>query len=114
MIWLVTKTNPYQPQPFLYLGLFYLIAFTLSFSFAAVIGFFLRRRFGVRELAALHFTVSVRQAALIAVTAVASLVLQSFRLFSWINMGLLLLALIFLEFFFITNQKNSSETNRHE
>jgi TRAP-type C4-dicarboxylate transport system permease large subunit len=73
----------------------------------ALLLYVFRQRFGVRELAHTHFTVSLRQGFLIGLCYIISLFLQSKGLFTWLNSIYLMVALIFLESFFIYNQRRS-------
>jgi hypothetical protein len=77
----------------------------LAFSLSVLIGFWLRRRLGQRELLQAHFNSSLRQGLWLAVLVTASATLQAYRLFTWINSLLLVLALLFLEFYFITRER---------
>jgi hypothetical protein len=107
MIYILNKLDPTVNAP-VSLGSFYLIAFLFVFSAMALLSFWIRRRFGTSELVVLHFRQSLRQGALTAILATCALILQSLRLFSLTNLGLIIAALLFLEFYFITNERKNS------
>lgn len=86
--------------------LFYTDFAILSYMVACLAGFYLRQRWGQREFRTKHFAVSARQAVWFMILLTASLYLLSHDLFSLVNSILLVLALIFLESFFIARQKN--------
>ncbi|HYE22228.1 MAG TPA: hypothetical protein VD998_01415 [Verrucomicrobiae bacterium] len=87
------------------IAIFYTLIFLISFCSATLIGFLLRRRFGVREFLTQHLRISIRQGLWLAILITCSFLLQSLRLFSWTNSLLLAGALIFLESFFLANDK---------
>jgi hypothetical protein len=75
--------------------------FLLIYCLAFCIGFFIRRRFGLRELAREQLIVSVREAILLAIVAVVSLILLPLGFFTLLNALLLVLSVIFLESYFL-------------
>jgi hypothetical protein len=95
-----STVNPY---------LFYGAAFLTGFFLTTLLGFWARRYFGQRELLQKHFYISLRQGVWFGVLVVVALILQSFRLFTWINSLLLILALLFLEFYFLALEKKSQQ-----
>lgn len=102
LAYVVVKVNP-ETHKIQSLGLFYPALFLFSSSTSALAMFGLRRKFGVREFLTQHFVVSTRQGIWIGLLVCLSFLLQSQRLLSWINTLLLVAALVFLEFFFLTN-----------
>ncbi|MGE5297911.1 MAG: hypothetical protein ACM3KM_01990 [Acidobacteriaceae bacterium] len=104
LIWMVAKSDPNE-NPWLNLSIFYAAVLCLSIGLLTIAGFFVRQKLGVREFAAVHLKTAARQSALAGILIVCSLILQSFRLFSWLNSLILLLALISLEFYFLFNER---------
>lgn len=95
--------NPYNSGP---LGL---IAFYVSLFFASVgtltlIGFYLRVWFSKNEVLFAHVNPSFRQAILLSIILVGSLVLQGFGLLTWWDGALFVLAIVLLEFYFISRK----------
>lgn len=88
--------------------LFYLDFAIFVFLLGSLLGYYLRKKFGQRELQLRHFRVSIRQAVWFSVLITTSLFLISNDLFSLTNTILLLLALIFLESFFVSRQNRSN------
>lgn len=84
------------------LSLFYALFLFFCFSVATLAGFYLRRRFGQRELVYDYLKTAARQGLLIGVLLTAVLIMQAHNLFSPINAFALVLALSFLEAYFIT------------
>jgi hypothetical protein len=107
LTYVLNRFDPHANAP-LALGSFYASSFLLVFSLMALLSFWVRRRFGTSELIALHFRQSLRQGILTAVLATCALVLQSLRLFSLVNLGLIIAALLFLEFYFISVERKNS------
>jgi hypothetical protein len=85
---------------FFYLSLFLSLAGTLS-----VLGLLLRMKFGKKEAVFKTVTTSFRQATMLGLLVIGSLFLKSKNLLTWWNIVFLILALIVLEFFFITFKK---------
>jgi hypothetical protein len=107
LIYVLNKLDP-TVNSLVSLGSFYLAAFLFVFSAMALLSFWVRRRFGTSELIALHFRQSLRQGILTAILASCALILQSLRLFSLTNLGLIIAALLFLEFYFISKERKNS------
>lgn len=85
---------------FFYLSLFLSITGTLT-----LLGFawrYLRHR---EEVLFRHVSISFRQGALLAFMVVAALFLQTKGLFTWYNIGLLVLGLTLLEYFWLTARR---------
>lgn len=72
---------------------------------SALTMFSLRQKFGIREMVTSHFWISLRQGFWVAVMVVVALILQSNNLFSWLNTFYLILALTFLETYFLYNER---------
>lgn len=85
---------------FFYLSLFLALAGTLS-----VLGLLLRMKFGKEEMIFKTVTISFRQATLFGLLVIGGLFLRSHGILAWWNVGLLVLALTVLEFFFISYKK---------
>ena len=85
---------------FFYLSLFLSIVGTMS-----VLGLILRMKLGKEELVFKTVTTSFRQATLLGLLVIGGLILKSQRILTWWNILFLLLALIVIEFFFISYAK---------
>lgn len=85
---------------FFYLSLFLSLAGTLS-----VLGLLLRMKLSKEEAVFKTVTTSFRQATMLGLLVIGSLFLKSKNLLTWWNIVFLILALIVLEFFFITFKK---------
>lgn len=93
--------NPYNS------GALGLIAFYVSLFFASIgtltlIGFYLRVWFSKNEILFAHVNPSFRQAILLSIILVGSLVLQAFRLLTWWDGALFVLSIVLIEFYFIS------------
>jgi hypothetical protein len=104
--WLILYKTP-EENAVTILGLFYVSTFGAVTALAALGGFLARRKFGAREFLTSQLKTSIRQGILIGILFSASLILQSFRLFSWTNSIILLVALISLEFYFLSNERKT-------
>jgi hypothetical protein len=80
-----------------YISLFFAIVGTLT-----LIGFYLRVWFSRNEVLFAHVAPAFRQAILLSLILVVSLVLQSFRLLTWWDGALLVGSVVLLEFYFMT------------
>jgi hypothetical protein len=85
---------------FFYLSLFLSLVGTLS-----VLGLLLRKKFGKEEFIFKTVTISFRQAILLGLMIIGALILKSQKLLTWWNIIFLILALIIMEFFFISYSK---------
>ncbi|MEO8065650.1 MAG: hypothetical protein ABI643_02235 [Candidatus Doudnabacteria bacterium] len=85
--------------------LFYFLAAVFTFSLLTLAGFFIRRRFGQRELLNHYLSQSVRQGIWFTLLIILSLFLLSKGMFSWLSGGLLVLTLFFLESYLLTKNK---------
>ena len=94
--------NSTAPARFSDILLFYAVSAGLTFSLAALIGFYVRKMFGRRELINYYYMLSVRQAVWFVILVCASLFLLNQKLFTWVNAGLLVLTLVFLEAYLLT------------
>ncbi len=86
--------------------LFYLSLFLALVGSAAIIGFLIRFVGLKRELAFNSVKEAFRQSFLFALLIVVALFLLSKDLFTWINLGLLVIGLSVLEFFLISYSKS--------
>lgn len=85
---------------FFYLSLFLALAGTLS-----VLGLLLRMKFGKEGPIFKTVTISFRQATLLGLLVIGGLILKSQRILTWWNMIFLILAVVVLEFFFMSYNK---------
>ncbi len=86
------------------LGVFYLLLIFALTGTGSIIGFVIRFLALRRELVAKSVLVAFRQALLAALLVAAVLFLFSQKLFSWLNVGLLIVALSTLEFFLLSSE----------
>jgi hypothetical protein len=86
-------------------SLFYTSLFLSLVGTAAVVGFLIRFVALKKELAFRSVNEAFRQSFLLAFLVVASLFLASKNLFSWLNLGLLVIGLSVIEFFLISYKK---------
>jgi hypothetical protein len=70
----------------------------------ALIGFGVRKMLMKQEVDFRHVFISFRQAIFISLILIIVLILQSQRLFTWLNIGLLIITLTALEFFIISKR----------
>jgi hypothetical protein len=80
---------------------FYLNVFVLIGSVTFLVGYFFRQKFGMRELAWDHIKISVRQGIWFGLFISISFLLLANGLFTWWNGLLLIIALVFLESYFL-------------
>jgi len=73
----------------------------------SLLGFGLRKLFMRKELDFRHVYTSFRQAIFISLILTTVLILQSQRLFTWLNIGLLVVLLGVLEFFIISRRSEA-------
>jgi hypothetical protein len=85
---------------FFYLSLFLALAGTLS-----VLGLLLRMKFGKEEAVFKTVITSFRQAMMLSLLLISSLFLKSKNLLTWWNVIFLVLAVVVLEFFFMSYNK---------
>ena len=107
LLWTIVQLNPYQNQA-VSLLIFYCFVFLLVFSVSIQLGFWVRHRFGLRELVAQHFKTSARQGLFFGVLTTALLLLQAYRLTGWVNSLLLTGTITCLEFYFLTKERSTS------
>lgn len=88
---------------------FYVIFFALCFSITALAGFLARRFVGKREFLADQLRVSLRQGVWFSILLISLLLLKAAGLFNLISIALLLLAMVFLESYFLFSK---TEINR--
>ena len=91
--------------------IFYACSGTFTLTLTALILFFFRQRFGIREMVWRHLMVSVRQGFWVAAMLIIALILQSYNLFSWLNSIFLVFALTFLEIYFLYNERRTQANN---
>jgi len=73
-----------------------------SFALFALIGFYLRIKFGIREWVNHHMVLSLRQGFWLAIILTVSMFLLSQNWFTWLNASFLILALVFFESYLLT------------
>lgn len=93
-------------------GVIGLSAFYVSLFFAVIglltlVGFYLRVWFSKNEILFAHVGPAFRQAILLSLVIVGSLVLQSFRLLTWWDGALFIASVALLEFYFLSRQSVS-------
>lgn len=101
---IVVNTDPTTAAP-TELGLFYTVLVFAVTGTGAILGFLVRFLALKQEMLTHSVVIAFRQALLGAVLVVGVLFLFSQQLFSWLNLGLLLLSLSALEFFLLSYHK---------
>ena len=93
--------NPYNTNA---VGLvaFYVSLFFASIGTLTLVGFYLRVWFSKNEILFAHVNPSFRQAILLSVILVGSLVLQAFKLLTWWDGALFVLSIVLIEFYFLS------------
>lgn len=81
---------------------FYLSLFFASVGTLTLIGFYLRVWFSKNEVLFSHVNPAFRQAILLSIILIVSLILQSFRILTWWDGGLLIASVALLEFYFMS------------
>jgi hypothetical protein len=110
-IWAINALDPEESVA--NVAIFYASSGMFVLAASAMALFSIRQRFGVREMVQKHFKVSLRQGTWGAVLYIAAMVLQANGLLTWLNSAFLLIALTFLETYFLYNdRKNEIETNQ--
>ncbi|MFH1508777.1 MAG: hypothetical protein ABIE68_01295 [bacterium] len=90
-------------------GIVGVISFYASLLFASIgtftiLGFYLRLFFSKNEIVFAHVAPAFRQAVLLALALIGSLLLQAFRLLTWWDAALLVLTLALFEFYFLSRK----------
>lgn len=103
--WVLTSLSPETDSK----NVIWLYASTGLFVFSLLSWalFAFRQKFGLREFVSQHIFLSLRQGFLITLMFLASMILQEHRLFTWLNAAFLVVALSFLEGYFLYRSKNS-------
>lgn len=101
----IISVDPATASP-LGLSLFYLTLLFAITGTGAILGFCVRFLALKQELVARSVLVAFRQALLVSILLTAVLFLFSRQLFSWLNLGLLILALTALEFFLLSYESD--------
>ena len=102
---LVVLINSFGPDRLGNILLFYFLLSGLTFCLATLVGFYVRKVFGQREMLNHYFRIAARQAGWFILLLAISLFLLSRGWFSWINATLLILTLVFLESYLITKSQ---------
>lgn len=103
-IMVADTVNPFTTN-FLGLALFYVSLFLALTGTFAIAGFLVRFAILKQALAFRLVTNAFRQSFLLALLVIASMILQSFRIFSWLNFFLLAGGTAGLEYFLIANSR---------
>lgn len=103
-ILILITIDPFSSESF-WVAAFYLSLFIALFGFFALLGFFFRVWFSNETRLFRHLSTAIRQGALLSLFVCALLTLQVNHFLSWWNIGLLLLALVLIEFFFTPVEK---------
>ena len=98
---IVTVVDPLSTN-WLGFALFYASLFLAVLGVAAIIGFVVRFVILRRHLAVRAVIISFRQAFLVAFLVIVALMLLANRLFSWLNIFLLIIGFSILEFFLLS------------
>ncbi len=107
LVVVILQINPFEG------GIFGLLVFYVALGLAltgtlALAGFFVRA-WSLKDQRLTQFvTTSFRQGIWLALVVVFSFLLQSQRLFRWWNIGLFILFLTFLEFFFLSYREEEA------
>ena len=94
-----------NPTHLLNLVLFYLILAGFSFSVFTLVGVNLRKMLGLREMVNQYLGTSMRQGIWLTIILIVSLILLSHNLFTWLNAGFLILAIVFFESYLATKNR---------
>jgi len=104
-IYILFMVNP-EITNWIGFGLFYFTLFLTIIGTAALIGFIIRFIALKQELAFRLVKEAFRQSFLFSILIVASLILLSQDLFTWLNLLFLILGLSILEFFLLSYENN--------
>ncbi len=102
VLWLVMKYLDPQSTGFLGLLLFYVAVFLSVTGTLTIFGFTWRMFRFKDEVLFRHMTQAFRQGAMLALVVVGALFLEAQKLLTWWNLGLLILGLTLLEFFWLS------------
>lgn len=104
-IFVVYKIDPTENvQSIIY---FYLATGTFLLSSSSLVLFFLRQKFGTKEMVKSHIQASLRQGFWITLLYATAMFLQSKGLFTWLNAVFLVFALTFLESYYLYNERKT-------
>jgi hypothetical protein len=93
--------NPFRDGVF-GLTLFYISLYFSITGLATLFLFWIRRRFSKNEVAYTNVGISFRQGMLVALAVTALFILQSFRLLLWWDAGLVIVAVLLMELWFLS------------
>ncbi|MFH1233786.1 MAG: hypothetical protein V1649_04025 [Patescibacteria group bacterium] len=102
-VYILLNIDPTQTSILGFVFFYASLGLTLVGLFS-LIGFGARKIFMKQELDFRHVYVSFRQAVFISFILIAVLLLQSYNLFSWLNIILLIIALTALDFFLVSKR----------
>ncbi len=106
VIALVWISNTFSPDSTIIIVLVYFLIALFGFSISALIGFYIRKAFGQRELLNTYIYTASRQGFWMSLILVISFYLLHLGLFTWINASLLLLTFVFFESFLLMKNRN--------
>jgi len=86
------------------LSAFYVSLFFALIGLLTLVGFYMRVWFSKNEILFAHVGPAFRQAILLSLVLVGSLLLQSFRLLTWWDGGLFIASVALLEFYFLSRK----------
>ncbi|MFH1867194.1 MAG: hypothetical protein ABIJ81_03905 [Patescibacteria group bacterium] len=89
---------------------FYLSLFVAVVGTTTLIGFTFRYWLHKDEVVFRQVSISFRQGVLLGIVVILALILQAQRLLTWWNLGILLLALTIVEFFFLSMRRTPHES----
>jgi hypothetical protein len=98
-IGLFVAVSTLSPDTGAHVFIFYLVLAFLAFSLFTLLGTYLRKLRGSREMVSMYLAVSARQAIWLTSILIISLILSSLGLFTWLNALFLILAFVFFEFY---------------
>lgn len=102
VLWLVMEYLDPKSTGFLGLLLFYVAVFLSVTGTLTILGFAWRMFRFKDEVLFRHMTQAFRQGAMLALVVVGALFLEAQKLLTWWNLGLLILGLTLLEFFWLS------------
>lgn len=105
LLWLTLAASP---ALLLNVLLFYLLFAGLVFCLSTLAGVYLRQAFGQREFLNQYLAIAMRQGLWFTILLAVSFTLLRHNLFTWINAGLLILTLVFLESYLLTKNDRQS------
>lgn len=109
-IFILMSIDPFTSGAIWLVGFYVTLIFAL-FGFFSLLGFFFRVWFSEETRLFRHLSVATRQGALLSLFVCALLILQSSRYLSWWNIGLLIIVLVMIEYFFIASSDSGKQSS---